>query len=156
MKETLSEIEGCVLALIHESGPATIYPLVARLKRRGLILTTLQRSGHRQGRRIALTPDGVHSGSEIVARPRRRGAPDRRHERSFQPVPGRYWGSENGRQARAPRRTMPGTLPSTGSCATPWRNADRKWPFLAAFERQFRNHYGRREGLPGLVVDSRA
>lgn len=83
MKETLSEIEGCVLALIHEAGPATpyairkeflgsptphwsgsagtIYPLVERLERRGLIRTTIHHTGQRRGRRLSLTAIGVRA-----------------------------------------------------------------------------------------------
>jgi DNA-binding PadR family transcriptional regulator len=83
VKQTLSEIEGCVLALIHESGPATpyairkeflsspspqwsgsagtIYPLVERLTKRGLIRTTVHLTGQRQGRRMSLTAMGVRA-----------------------------------------------------------------------------------------------
>ena len=83
MKQALSEIEGCVLALIHESGPATsyairkeflsspspqwsgsagtIYPLVERLQRRGLIRTTTHHTGRRPGRRLSLTAIGVRA-----------------------------------------------------------------------------------------------
>lgn len=80
MKEALSEIEGCVLALIEESGPitpyairkdfldsptpqwsgsaGTIYPLVVRLQRRGLIRSTVHYTGGRAGRRFCLTAAG--------------------------------------------------------------------------------------------------
>jgi DNA-binding PadR family transcriptional regulator len=76
----LSEIEGCVLALLHEWGPATpyalrkeflnsptpqwsgsagtIYPLIARLQRRGLVRAKLHPTGARPGRRISLSASG--------------------------------------------------------------------------------------------------
>lgn len=76
----LSEIEGCVLALALEQGPATpyvirkdfrdsptpqwsgsagtIYPLVKRLMRRGLIRSKIHRTGDRKGQLISLTPAG--------------------------------------------------------------------------------------------------
>jgi DNA-binding PadR family transcriptional regulator len=79
----LSEIEGCVLALIKESGPATpyairkdfldsptpqwsgsagtIYPLVERLERRGLIRSKVHHTGARPGRRYALTAAGARA-----------------------------------------------------------------------------------------------
>jgi DNA-binding PadR family transcriptional regulator len=79
-RTTLSEIEGCVLALVHELGPVTpyairkdflgsptpqwsgsagtIYPLVERLLRRGLIRAKSCYTGDREGRRISLTPAG--------------------------------------------------------------------------------------------------
>jgi len=80
MKNDLSEIEGCVLALIGESGPitpyairrdfldsptpqwsgsaGTIYPLVVRLERRKLIRSTIHYTGDRAGRRFTLTAAG--------------------------------------------------------------------------------------------------
>ena len=83
MKGELSEIEGCVLALIAESGPATpyairkdfldsptpqwsgsagtIYPLVARMQRRGLIRSKVQYTGERKGRHMSLTPAGLRA-----------------------------------------------------------------------------------------------
>jgi DNA-binding PadR family transcriptional regulator len=83
VKQPLSEIEGCVLALIHESGPATpyairrdfldsptpqwsgsagtIYPLVERLQRRGLIRSKLRYTGDRPGSQLSLTAAGVRT-----------------------------------------------------------------------------------------------
>ena len=80
MRAPLSEIEGSVLALVQELGPVTpyvvrmdyrdsptpqwsgsagtIYPLVRRLLRRGLIRSTVHYTGDRRGRRIILTPAG--------------------------------------------------------------------------------------------------
>ncbi len=80
MKAALSEIEGCVLGLIDESGPATpyairrdfldsptpqwsgsagtIYPLVTRLQRLGLVRSTVHRTGKRSGRHFSLTAAG--------------------------------------------------------------------------------------------------
>jgi DNA-binding PadR family transcriptional regulator len=82
-RATLSEIEACVLALIHELGPVTpyairkdlldsptpqwsgsagtIYPLVERLLRRGLIRAKSHYTGDREGRRISLTPVGLRA-----------------------------------------------------------------------------------------------
>ena len=76
----LSEIEGSVLAHVHELGPVTpyvvrkdyrdsptpqwsgsagtIYPLVRRLLTRGLIRSTVHYTGDRRGRHIVLTPAG--------------------------------------------------------------------------------------------------
>ena len=83
MKRALSEVEGCVLALIQESGPVTayavrtefldspspqwsgsagtIYPLVERLKRKGLIRVKVRYTGDRQGRHLSLTAPGVQA-----------------------------------------------------------------------------------------------
>ena len=91
MKEALSEIEGCVLALIEESGPATpyavrkdfldsptpqwsgsagtIYPLVARLQKRGLIRTKVRYTGDRKGRHMSLTPAGLRAFRRWLAVP---------------------------------------------------------------------------------------
>jgi DNA-binding PadR family transcriptional regulator len=82
-RTTLSEIEACVLALVHELGPVTpyairkdfldsptpqwsgsagtIYPLVERLLRRGLIRAKSYYTGDREGRRISLTPAGLRA-----------------------------------------------------------------------------------------------
>lgn len=79
-RETLSEIEACVLALVSANGPATpyairkvflnspspqwggsagtIYPLIARLLRRKLIHSRLRLTGKRRGYRISLTTAG--------------------------------------------------------------------------------------------------
>jgi DNA-binding PadR family transcriptional regulator len=91
VKATLSEIEGCVLALIQESGPATpyairkdfldsptpqwsgsagtIYPLVARLQRRGLLHSKIHYTGDRKGRRISLTAAGLSAFRSWLAVP---------------------------------------------------------------------------------------
>jgi len=79
-KGGLSELEGCVLAMIWSDGPATpyalrqeflkspspqwsgsagsIYPLVERLERRRLIRSVMHSTGRRAGRLVSLTPLG--------------------------------------------------------------------------------------------------
>jgi DNA-binding PadR family transcriptional regulator len=76
----LSEIEGCVLGLLDVDGPATpyairkvflnspnpqwsgsagtVYPLIERLKRLGLIRAEVCFTGRRRGHRISVTPFG--------------------------------------------------------------------------------------------------
>ena len=90
-KERLSEIEGCVLALVSVEGPATpyalrkvfldspnpqwsgsagtIYPLIARLLRRRLIRSKACLTGKRRGQIISLTPAGSRAVRDWIAVP---------------------------------------------------------------------------------------
>jgi DNA-binding PadR family transcriptional regulator len=82
-RSPLSELEGCVLALIWSGGPLTpyairrefldskspqwsgsagsIYPLVERLERRTLVRSTAHSTGRRAGKLYSLTPAGSRS-----------------------------------------------------------------------------------------------
>ncbi len=77
----LTELENCVLGLVWERGPCTpyalrkefldspapywsgsagaIYPLIARLERRGLIRSHATATGRRKGKGLTLTPKGL-------------------------------------------------------------------------------------------------
>jgi DNA-binding PadR family transcriptional regulator len=77
----LSELEGAVLGLVHDMGPATpyairrvfldspapqwsgsagaIYPLFRRLERRGLVRSEASATGRRASRLYTLTPEGL-------------------------------------------------------------------------------------------------
>jgi DNA-binding PadR family transcriptional regulator len=79
----LSELEGCVLGLVKAAGPCTpyairqtflqspsaywsgsagaIYPLVARLEKRGLIRSQAHREGRRRSRRYSITGAGMRA-----------------------------------------------------------------------------------------------
>ena len=76
-----TELEGCVLGIVWERGPCTayvirtvfleslspywsgsagsIYPLVARLEARGLIVARVEPRGGRSRRELSVTPDGI-------------------------------------------------------------------------------------------------
>jgi DNA-binding PadR family transcriptional regulator len=80
-KRSLTELEGCVLGLIWANGPCTpyavrreflgspsphwsgsagtIYPLIRRLARLGLVRSRSHATGRRQGRHYVITPAGL-------------------------------------------------------------------------------------------------
>ena len=90
-RDTLSEIEACVLGLINVEGPATpyairkvfldspspqwsgsagtIYPLMERLRRRQLIRSEQFRTGKRHGKKISLTAAGSRALKRWLATP---------------------------------------------------------------------------------------